>query len=254
MAAYTGELSPASIKTKIEYAPQIKSCRPYFDPDTLIRDKRNFAIGLVDFLDKLSDIKPIYHQELIIAFYNYARALREFGIDEEMVFIRLVSSIESFSGRIQLSNKQDLFSGIEFEEIIQTDRLSAHQQDELNMIFSVRKAKARFRTCIERYSKGFFTGGNFKAKQLRIKKADLPKTLDAIYDSRSGYLHRGEPMYLSRHMKGGQNWDIDPTAGMIIDNRLFSSKKKLPYSSFFQRLVRHCIMNFVAEISEKANS
>ncbi len=85
---------------------------------------------------------------------------------------------------------------------------------------------------------------------MRIKKADLPKALNAIYDGRSGYLHRGEVLYLSRPMKGGQKWDTDPTVGMIMGNRRFSADMKLPYGSWFQRLVRHCIMQFMTEISK----
>lgn len=250
IAAYSGDLSSTGLKLKTEYSPQIKRCRPCFNPDVFPDGKRNFSIGLVDFLDKFHQINSMYHQELILGFYNYARALREFGIDEEMVFIRLVSSIEAFTKRVRLNKNDDLFSGIKFDDIIQPERLSAPEREELERIFNVRKAKAKFKTFVELYSKGFFTGGNFKAGHLRIKKADLQKALNAIYDSRSGYLHRGEAMYLSRRMRGGQNWDTDPTVGMIIDNRHFSLNMKLPYSSFFQRLVRYCIMKFVTEISK----
>ncbi len=128
------------------------------------------------------------------------------------------------------------------------------KKKELEKVFNVRKARARFKRFMELYSKGFFKGGNYKAKHLRIKKADLPKALNAIYSNRSGYLHRGEVMYLSRHMKGDQHWGVDPTAGMMIDNRRFRASMKLPYSSFFQRLVRHCIMSFVSEIAEQTRS
>jgi hypothetical protein len=67
-----------------------------------------------------------------------------------------------------------------------------------------------------------------------------------IYDGRSGYLHRGEVLYLSRPIRGGQKWDTGPTVGMIMGNRRFPARMKLPYSSWFQSLVRHCIMQFIA--------
>ncbi|MEW6615855.1 MAG: hypothetical protein AB1401_10365 [Thermodesulfobacteriota bacterium] len=255
IAAYSGDLSSNGLKLKTEYFPQIKRCEPYFDPDMFPDGKRNFAVGLVDFLEKLARINDQYHQRLILGFYNYARALREFGIDEEMVFIRLVSSIEAFTKWVNLSENDDLFSGVNFENIIQSERLSASQKEELkNIFFNVRKAKTRFANFIQLYSKGFFTGGNFRAPHTRIKKGDLKKALSAIYDSRSNYLHQGETMYLSRHMRSGHKWDTDPTTGMIIDNRHFSVDKKLPYASFFQRLVRHCIMQFLSEISNLENT
>lgn len=249
MAAYSGDLTSTGIKIKKEYSPQVKLCRPYFDPDFFPGGKRNLSIGLAEFLDRLSRIDATYHQQLILGFYNYARGLREFGIDEEMVFIRLVSAIEAFTKWVKLKRDDDLVSGIEFDDIMRGEVLSESEKNELNNIFNVRKAKTKFKKFIESYSKGFFTGGNLKAAHTRIKKADLPNALNAIYDSRSGYLHRGETMYLSQPMRGGQKWDTDPTVGMIIDNRQFSGNTKLPYGSFFQRLVRHCIMQFVLEIS-----
>ena len=56
-------------------------------------------------------------------------------------------------------------------------------------------------------------------------------------------------MYLSHHMRGAKKWgwDTDPSLGMIIDNRTFSKSMKLPYGSFFQKLVRHCLLEFIKE-------
>ena len=81
---------------------------------------------------------------------------------------------------------------------------------------------------MEQHSSGFFKGGNFKAKHLKIKRANLGKALNVIYTARSKYLHAGEPMFLSQPIKGGEKWDIDPTTGMIADNRSFAPSQKLP--------------------------
>ena len=116
-------------------------------------------------------------------------------------------------------------------------------------LFENRKSKLKFKRFVEQHSKGFFKGGNYKAPHTRIKKKDLSKTLSAIYDSRSGYLHTGETMYLSQPMHGVEKWDTDPSFGMIIDNRKFPAGKKLPYGSFFQKLVRHCLLEFVKDTS-----
>lgn len=245
LSAYTGDLTSTGLKLKTEYSPQLGFCRPHFDPDTFPDQKRNFSIGLGEFLDKLQQIDVAYHQDVILGSYNYSRALREFGIDEEMVFIRLVSAIEAFSKRVELNKIEDLFKGVNLDDILKTNALPNDERTELKKIFNARKAKTKFKAFIELYSKGFFKGGNFKATHVRIKKSELSTALNAIYDGRSGYLHRGEVLYLSRPMRGGQKWDTDPTVGMIIGNRRFSSKMKLPYSSWFQRLVRHCIMQFI---------
>lgn len=247
LSAYSGDLTSTGLKVKTEYSPQLGFCRPSFDPDIFPDGKRNFSIGIGDFLGKLHQIDAVYHQQIILGSYNYARALREFGIDEEMVFIRLVSAIESFSQWAALDKKDDLFNGVHLNDILKENVLSEDEKIELESIFNVRKAKAKFKAFIESYSKGFFKGGNFKAPRMRIKKSELSNALDAIYNGRSGYLHRGEILYLSLPMRGGQKWDTDPTVGMIMGNRRFTAKMKLPYASWFQRLVRHCIMQFIMD-------
>jgi len=66
--------------------------------------------------------------------------------------------------------------------------------------------------------------------------------LDVVYIARSKYLHAGEPMFLSQPIKGGEKWDIDPTACMIADNSSVAPAQKLPYTHFFEGLVRHCLL------------
>lgn len=250
LAAYSGEQNSNGLKTKTEFEPLYRSCYPYFNPNYFSDGKRNFAIGLSDFLDMLIRIDTKYHQALILAFYQYSKALREFGIDEEMVFIRLVSAIEATTKWIKLNNEEDLLKAKKFDEIINTELLSEDEKIELKKIFDNRKAFRKFKKFIEYYSRGFFKGG-FKAPLTRIKKDDLLETLNAIYTSRSAYLHDGEVMYLSHPMRGSERWDTDPTVGWIIGNRKFEKKQKLPYSEFFQRLVRYCLIKFIQNISQK---
>ena len=52
-------------------------------------------------------------------------------------------------------------------------------------------------------------------------------------------------MFLSHPIKAGEKWDIDPTAGMIVDNRSFTASQKLPHAYFFEGLVRHCLLNYL---------
>jgi len=249
LAAFSNDLTPHSIKMKLEYDPLYRSCKPYFDPVVFSNGKRTFSSGLADFLNRIITIPMAYHQQIILACYHYARALKEFGVDEEMVFIRLVSAVEALSEWVVLKKNDDLFNELEFDDIVKTELLAKKQLQELKKLFDVRKSKLKFKRFIEQYSKGFFKGGNFEAPHTRIKKADLLDTLSAIYDSRSEYLHGGEAMYLSQPMRGGHKWDTDPSLGMIIDNRKFPRRKKLPYGSYFQRLVRYCLMEFIKDIA-----
>jgi len=249
LAAYTGELKNTGLKTKLEYDPIYRPCFPTFDPSPFPEGQRNFAKGLPNFLDGLIKVHEKYHQYLILAFHHYSMALRQFGVNEEMVFIRLVSAIEVLTKWIQLDKSDDLFWGKDFQDIIKSEQLSDQEIFELKNLFDNRKSKVKFTRFVEQYSKGFFKGGNYKAPHARIKKKDLSKTLSAVYDSRSDYLHSGETMFLSLPMRGGEKWDTDPSLGMIIDNRSFPARKKLPYGSFFQKLVRHCLLQFLKDIS-----
>jgi hypothetical protein len=248
LAHYFGDLTTTGLKIKTEYNPTLRFCRPYFDPTFYPDGTRNFAMGLSDFLDQLCHLDEKYHQKIVLACFHYARALREFGVDDEMVFIRLVSAVEAVLEWTSLDKRDDLFNGKSFEEIVKPDLLSKPEEAELRSIFDNRKTQRKFIRFIEQYSNGFFKGGNFKAPHTRVKKADLSKTLEAIYRSRSDYLHNGEAMFLSSHMRGGEKWDTGIEVEMILDNRRFTRRKKLPYSSFFQRLVRYCLMAFIKDI------
>jgi len=57
-------------------------------------------------------------------------------------------------------------------------------------------------------------------------------------------------MFLSRVIRGLKTLDMDPIAGMIIDNRRVSASTKLPYTHFFEGLVRHCLVNFLKDNKE----
>ena len=92
-------------------------------------------MGLPEFLESISKIPEEYHQQLILASHHYSLALREFGIDEEMVFIRLVSSVEALTKWVLLNKTEDLFSGKDFHEIIKSDSLSDEETLELRKIF-----------------------------------------------------------------------------------------------------------------------
>ena len=74
-----------------------------------------------------------------------------------------------------------------------------------------------------------------------------------IYDARSGYLHSGEPMYISLLYRGHEKYDIDPSLGMIIDRCSISDSKKLPTIIFWEGLVRNCILNYLYD-KNKYNS
>lgn len=247
VACYHGELTNKSLRIKQEYNLTYYPCNPEIHPSIFSSNGKNFAKGLREFLDSMRSLNPESHLKYILACHHYARALKEVGKDHEMVFIRLVSSIEALSKDFELDRKDDLFAGKNFNDMIIASVLDEKEKAELVRVFETRKARKKFKRFIEKHSKGFFKGGNYKAKHARIFKKDLDNTLDAIYTARSTYLHNGTPMYLSLPVKGESNWDIDTSLGMIIDRRRIPKNQKLPYTHFFERLVRQCLLNYLEE-------
>ena len=234
---------------KTEYPFLRVKCNPDIHPPLFGAGNKNLAYKFPGFLDLVKTLDQSSHQRFILACHHYARAIKEVGVDTEMVFIRLVSAVETLSKDIQLTRKDDVLDQRGVADLIATSKLSAENRNELQSVFDVRKSRKRFIRFVEEHCSGFFKGGNFKARHTKIKKANLPKILDTIYRARSKYLHAGEPMFLSTPMRGGEKWDTDPTLGMIVDNRSFPASQKLPYTYFFEGLVRHCLLNYLANNS-----
>ncbi|MGP8252935.1 MAG: hypothetical protein ACLQHF_12945 [Terracidiphilus sp.] len=198
---------------KREYRFVRVKCNPAIHPPLFANPDKNLAVDFKEFLDTVRTLDPRLHQDFILACHHYARAVREVGIDSEMVFIRLVSAIEALSRHVTLDRKDDSLDEQKIARLITNSDLSPEQQKELKTTFDVRKSGKKFIRFIEQHSSGYFKGGNFKAKHLKIKRADLGKMLRIIYDARSRYLHAGVPMFLSTPVKGGEKWDTDPIRG-----------------------------------------
>ena len=234
---------------KREYPFLRVKCNPGIHPPLFQNPNQNLAVGFKEFLDLVKRLDQELHQNFILACHHYARAVKEVGVDAEMVFIRLVSAIETLSADMALDRKDNELENQSVADLIEQSTLPKELKNELKTVFDVRKSRKRFVRFVEQHSSGFFKGGNFKAKHLKIKRANLGKILNVIYTARSKYLHAGEPMFLSQPIKGGEKWDIDPTSGMIVDKRSLAPSQKLPYAYFFEGLVRQCVLNYL-----KANS
>jgi gamma-glutamylcyclotransferase len=236
---------------KREYPFVRVKCNPAIHPPLFQNPRTNLGDEFTDFLHRVKTLDRRVHLDFILACHHYARAVKEVGIDSEMVFIRLVSAIEALSKKVKLNRADDILEESRITGPLVRSNLTAEQKKELQESFNNRKSQKKFARFIEQYCSGYFKGGNFKAKHLKIKRADLGEVLKRIYTARSKYLHAGEPMFLSTPFKGGEKWDTDPTAGMIVDNRSFTASQKLPHAYFFEGLVRHCLLNYLTANSSR---
>lgn len=245
-----GCLSDHSIPLTTEFAPRRGRYGHRVDPVVFSDRQRTFPEEATPFLQRLLRLPAKHHQAFMLAAHHYARALREIGVDDEMVFIRLVSAIEAISTDQKIPN--DPLYKKTLENLVNLDAMTPSERKELENLFAVRKAVRKFSEFMKTHSKGFLRGGKSKAPHTRITRSKLPDVLEAIYDARSNYLHRGDPMYLSQRFGEYPQWHMDPSAGMIIQNRRYSAEEKLPYAHFFHSLVRHCLLSFVAQATKTA--
>ncbi len=203
---------------------------------------RNLATGLPTFLDGIRSIPAKYHLRIAVAANHYLGALREVGVNKEMVFVRLVSAIETVAREQPISD--DPLAGKDIEQLIRTDDLRQEEVNELKLLLRNRRAKARFRAFLLQFSKGFFDSEPKEPSHTQITPETLSDVASAIYDARSGYLHNGDLMYLSLRSRTNPEWHMDPSGEMTWQSRQFEAKKKLPVPEFFHRLVRHCLLGY----------
>ncbi len=248
VAIYQGELSPHGLRSKYELPFLYKKCNPLihatiFEQDSLARR----FVDMVAFLDQVQTLNPKYHHSFALAVRQYSIALRNIGVDEEMVFIRLVSAVEALSKHTDLDPEEDPLAGKTLEEIIVKEQQNAQTMDAIRNIFNTRKAALKFRKFIKKYMGDILPADPpMEGRGSKwITKANLDEVLQRIYKARSKYLHEGQLMYLSQHMRGIVG-DFDPSVGMTIDNHEFKEDEQLPLTSPFENLVRQCLINFVA--------
>ncbi|OGL95753.1 hypothetical protein A2348_03960 [Candidatus Uhrbacteria bacterium RIFOXYB12_FULL_58_10] len=252
IATYMGELTPTSLPSR--HGVHLRYQKPILGnyPEIFDKNKTRRFSELQGFLDMIRGIPPQSHHVVIRAIDHYARALREIGVDTEMVFIRLVSSIEALSGDFAIPTEQNPLHGANyaiFDDVELSDRQRKQLREMLKVdktgSITVDKSKKKFLGFLDTYSVGCLRGGNRKAKHCKIYRKDVPKYLRSIYDARSCYLHDGLSMYISEQYAAAYNWDVDPGLGMTIDNHQFSGSSKLPHPSWFENMVRHALMKYM---------
>ena len=239
-------LPTGGMRLKTEYPLRHAPCSHDIDSVVFKSSGKKFSDSAIhDFLATVSRVRPADHQGLAFSFHHYARGLREIGVDEEMMFVRLVSAVEAVSQDLDLREEDVLFGKV-LKDLVRPDALNAEELNALQQTFDVRKAGRKFVKFLDDYSKGFFKGGQRKAKHAWVSKSQLPSVARAIYKARSDYLHSGYPMYLSlRHGDWWQKWDTAPSLGATMGDRYYTAKQKLPYPHFFHRLVRHCVIGYI---------
>jgi hypothetical protein len=236
-----GELTDHSLKIRTLFPLSRVPCPSSTHTKVFSRERHTWSGAVNKYMDAVRMLDARYHPQFMLAANHYARALKEIGIDEEMVFIRLVSSIEALSNTCAvLAIEEDPLAALDVDGC----DLSKSQKTQLKNLLAARKARAKFIKFIGEYSE-YNSRGPVSESLTRIGTKDLRKRLQAIYDARSDYLHYGLPMYLSRPIAAFPDWDMEPSLGQITDRRLLPESKKLPNVWWFDGIVRTCLLRFL---------
>ncbi len=240
-------LSHRDLPIKTEFAPRRARIDRHVDPILFAQSDRNMCTSLGPFLDQIRSLPSKDHLDIAIAANHYARALREIGIDEEMVFIRLVSAIERVASEQPIPD--DPLNSRRIEEFVRVDTLTGAQVDELRAMLQTRRTKSRFIAFLVEHSTGFFDSEPREPTHTQVTPENLVAVAAAVYKARSAYLHNGDPMYFSR-MTQFPDWHMDPSFGMIEQDRSYTVEQKLPRADFFHRLVRHCLLMRIRKLTK----
>jgi len=248
-ATVIGELTSKSIRLRYENEFQYKIPHPFLNLEMFSDQKRNWAYpdGLKAFLDTIRKLDQKYHQNLIRAFYWYAEAIKEIGIDHQLFFIKMVSAVESLLKFVKISPDS---LDKKLRKMINNGEFNNDESSAIERWLENRKIRQRFTGFLQQYSNNFFKGGKRKAKHCYIYRNQLDKYAKRIYDARSAYLHNGNPMYLSLDMRSeyAKYWDLDPSLGTMIDRKKFATNEKLPRIRWFERIVNHCLKSFIKQL------
>lgn len=248
----SGDLTSKSLHFK--YQKQFQYLKPSIscNYEMFTDQNRNWAHknGLKKFLDDIKNINGKYHQSLIQSFHWYSEAIKEIGVDNEFLYIKLVSCVESLITYVKIDDDK---LKKKLDIILKKGKFTNSQKREIKNWIGNRKIKQKFIKFIKEFSKGFFDKGYRKAKHCYIKKSDFVKYLKRIYDARSAYIHTGRPMYISFDMGVGGDtsdnkchlWDLDPSLGTMSDRREIAEKEKLPRMRWFERIVNYSLKKFI---------
>lgn len=239
VASYFGELTHHGLKVRTRMPFIRVPCNPLLHSDVFSKKQDHWTGDIHPFLKSVINLDETYQPQFILAAYHYAEALKEIGINSEMVFVKLVSSIEALSSTIKLDKKDDPIAELNIDSL----NLTNDQKVEFREILEGRKAMAKFRAFVKEYAMETFKGPQ-ESSLIKIGVKDLKKRLNAIYSARSAYLHIGEPMYLSQAVPF-EDWDMDSSVGVQMDRKLYVEKQKLPSILWFEGIVRSCLLNFL---------
>jgi hypothetical protein len=223
--------------------PMLYSVKEWIDKQ-LIENSCNLA-DLETLFKLVEYLKPKYHQKFILAVKSYHTAIQVIEEKPDMAYLNLVSAIEVLCQKTEIkkqlykvnSKLANLIKNIEDEEF----------KDEIEnaVLQKERFIKQKFQKFILEHIEESFWNYEKRPQLGKIKHDDLPKLLNNIYDQRSKTLHNGEPFPYYIYHSPTMGSELNPSLATTVGEKKWLRKDFIPYPHFFERLVRHVLINFL---------
>lgn len=228
------------------------SDRGLLDP-FLIEGKSNLK-DLDNGFTSLMKLKSEFHLRTALSAKLYHQAILILESYPEFSYLNLISAIEVLSNTLT-SNDYSIENYHVFEltkQIVDQELRAKIENEFLKKGLKQRK----FVAFILKYIDASFWK-NEKPKEpgeIRIKPDEIERLLKKVYDARSKLLHDGEPFIPtisgSLYAKDGE---MPIGLGLSVGEKKWDQKEFLPNLHFFERLVRHVILEFIKKNSIDQN-
>jgi len=213
---------------------------------------------IIPFLQKLENINPKWHYPIYRACAHYNSALKQIGDETDLSYIYLVSCIEALSKDSDLDPaEKDNISKI--HNSIKELKLSKAIEGELLEYVENRKTGLKFRGFIKEYAPNFRPVKkdipNDKISTM-ISQEEIDIYVKKVYDSRSKFLHEGEPignLLLIGEEPSNEDVDISSCMGVQIDGRKWKRNDIIPRPSFYATLFRQAIITHIEKLPEETS-
>lgn len=247
----------------------LKSINGYIDMDVIcgetdtIGDSANLD-ELSKWLPLVDNILPTLKDKFILAVRFYHQAIEIIETATDMAYINLVSSIETLCQDLSTETKK-------LEEIDQGLAAAIKKISSCDLRKDIEKRilkrepfiQNKFVNFIKNNIDASFWTYNKRPQHGRIEPVDLDRILKNIYQQRSNFLHSGTPfpeyIYLTdrmpdiSHLKYDQAYimhrlyqeEIPVGLGITSGSRSWQPSEYIPYPHFFERLVRHVLLNYL---------
>jgi len=228
---------------------------------------------LSEWLPLVDKIDKTLRDRFILAVRFYHQAIQMIEDETDMAYINLISAIEVLCQDLDIGKRNlgEIDQGLA-DAVNKIEQHNIKSDIEKRILSKERFIQRKFIKFVQDNIEESFWKYNKRPDLGRIEPTDLPRILKNVYQQRSNFLHNGEPfpdyIYIREsipnlfHLKYGQSVTIGkfhreeiPVGNAIMSGgRTWLPQQYIPYPHFFERLVRHVLINYLKRYQESKDS